>query len=360
MHFYFYVCYRFWKFAITSAKHNSELKVWSCNDWQCLQTIQFVPNQGSRTTELLFKVSLDLTGKYLVMSEINNRLLYVLQFETNSLKNIATVSHVSEFLVSSPILSFCIVSASVKKYTYSQSVNDIVIEDEDVTDEVSNEEAVAVNMFIVQPKNFRECTVVFQPEKLKTVDYTVKTSGNSSMTELNGKTSEKEDTNEITNLNELQDSVSLLIQQQQNSQQLHLMTPDAFNSPVQNNLSPSTIRNSLENDAGGINRSVEKETDANIGSLIDFQPPQKDNFASGGSSPSREVQEILALNNPSYAAQEYFDHLDEVTNDDDNQSNFNQTDDLLFSENTEVVWPDIPIVKANEVVKEENRRLIGT
>lgn len=336
--------------------------MWTCNDWQCLQTIKFVPNQHSRTTDLLFKIGLDLTGKYLVMTEINNRLLYVLQFETNNLKNIATVSYVSEFLVSSPILSFCITSASINTYRYSQSMDDIVLEDGDANEEELREEAVTVNMFTVQPKTLRECTIVFQPEKLKTLNYTLKKCGGS-MIEVNGKVCEKEEISEI-NLNELQDSVSLLIQQQQqqNSQQLNLMTPDAFNSPVQNNLSPSSVRNSLGSEANlqnVINRSLEKVADANIDSLIDFQRPQKDNFASGGSSPSREVQEILALNNPSYAAQEYFDHLNEVTNDMDSQNNFNQTDNLLFSENSETVWPNIPIVKANEVVKEENRRLIG-
>lgn len=354
----------FWKFAVTGAKHNSELKIWTCNDWQCLQTIKFVPSQSSRTTELLFKVGLDLSGKYLVMTEINNRLLYILQFETNNLKNVATVSYVSEFLVSASILSFHITSASVQSYSYSQSINDLVIEDVDGNDEDSCEEAVTVNMYMVQPKTLRECTIIFQPEKLKTLNYTMK-KFTGSLIEINGKALKQEETNEITNLNELQDSVSLLIQQQQqqNSQQLNLMTPDAFNSPVQNNLSPNSVRNSLGSEASiqnVINRSLEKVSDSNIESLIDFQRPQKDNFASGGSSPSREVQEILALNNPSYAAQEYFDHLTEVTNDLDNQNSFNQTDDLLFSENNEVVWPNIPIVKANEVVKEENRRLIAT
>lgn len=320
-----------------------------------------MPSQSSKTTELLFQVGLDLSGKYLIMTEINNRLLYVLQFETNNLKNIATVSYVSEILVSAPILSFCITSASFKKYRYSDSMNDIMVEDGDGIDEDTCEEAVTINMFIVQPKTLRECTIIFQPEKLKTLNYTIKKcAGN--VIEVNGTVNEKDDTNEITNLNELQDSVSLLIQQQQNNQQLNLMTPDAFNSPVQNNLSPSSIRNSLGSESSlqnVISRSLEKVADANIESLIDFQRPQKDNFASGGSSPSREVQEILALNNPSYAAQEYFDHLTETANDVDNQSNFNQTDELLFSENNEVVWPDIPIVKANEVVKEESRRLIG-
>lgn len=43
----------------------------------------------------------------------------------------------------------------------------------------------------------------------------------------------------------------------------------------------------------------------------EFKKSQKDNFASAGSSPSREVQEILSLNNSStgYPTQEYFNNL---------------------------------------------------
>lgn len=100
-----------------------------------------------------------------------------------------------------------------------------------------------------------------------------------------------------------------------------------------------------------MNTSVEKINDSAIENLIDFQRPAKDNFASGGSSPSREVQEILALNNTSsYSTQEYFDNL---TNDAESQNNFNQAEDLIFTESisNDIVWPTIPIAKANEIVQ---------
>lgn len=46
-HFYllsFDICLsiQFWKFAITGAEDNTELKLWSCETWACLQTIRYL------------------------------------------------------------------------------------------------------------------------------------------------------------------------------------------------------------------------------------------------------------------------------------------------------------------------------
>lgn len=109
----------------------------------------------------------------------------------------------------------------------------------------------------------------------------------------------------ITELGDLQDSVTLLIQQQQNtgSSKLTLMTPDDFTSPSKNSKS-SSVRNSITNE-NALAEAAEKAIDD------EFDRPQKENFASAGSSPSREVQEILSLNNSStgYPTQEYFNNL---------------------------------------------------
>lgn len=109
----------------------------------------------------------------------------------------------------------------------------------------------------------------------------------------------------ISELGDLQNSVTLLIQQQQNtgSSKLTLMTPDDFTSPSKNSKS-SSVRNSITNEnvlVEGAEKAIDDE----------FDRPQKENFASAGSSPSREVQEILSLNNSStgYPTQEYFNNL---------------------------------------------------
>ena len=68
----------FWKFAVTGSNFNSELKIWSCETWSCLQTIKFAPNDESET---VLKAALDLTAKFLVLSDINRKNVYILQFQ---------------------------------------------------------------------------------------------------------------------------------------------------------------------------------------------------------------------------------------------------------------------------------------
>jgi enhancer of mRNA-decapping protein 4 len=60
---------QFWKFAITGAENNSELKVWSCESWTCLQTIRFTPEAGKQ--DIVLKAGLDLGAGYLLLSDIN-------------------------------------------------------------------------------------------------------------------------------------------------------------------------------------------------------------------------------------------------------------------------------------------------
>lgn len=60
---------QFWKFAITGAENNSELKIWSCESWTCLQTIRFTPEAGKK--DIVLKAGLDLGAGYLLLSDIN-------------------------------------------------------------------------------------------------------------------------------------------------------------------------------------------------------------------------------------------------------------------------------------------------
>jgi hypothetical protein len=65
----FVIRVQFWKFAITGAENNSELKIWSCESWTCLQTIRFTPEAGKK--DIVLKAGLDLGAGYLLLSDIN-------------------------------------------------------------------------------------------------------------------------------------------------------------------------------------------------------------------------------------------------------------------------------------------------
>ncbi|XP_065164405.1 enhancer of mRNA-decapping protein 4 isoform X2 [Atheta coriaria] len=277
---------KFWKFAITGADHNAEIKIWSCESWTCLQTIRFEPNVRSVIPNLFLKVSLDMSAEYLLMSDINNQIMYVLQIQKNEEERMASISTVSEFLQPASILSFGIVSVARTNLRYSS--NEELYEDMEEFDDETSTIAIAIRMIVVQPKSLQDCTITFKPEgsmasNIKSVYGTVPEF------ESNG----EKPAEELPKLNDLQSSVTLLIQQQQqqNTQPLNLMTPDDFNSPIINS-SPNSVQT-----MDIPSPSTKKEIP-----ILDVFPIS---HASGGSSPSREVQEILSLNNANYGNQEF-------------------------------------------------------
>lgn len=126
-------------------------------------------------------------------------------------------------------------------------------------------------MLVIQPKKFQECNILFQPELLF---HDTLSNAREDNVDAEVKVSTVEP---IPKLDDLQESVTLLIQQHSNSS-LALMTPGDF-TPQGHRSRPTSETICTTKDI--INDNVEN--------LIDFDRPHKENFASGGSSPSREV-----------------------------------------------------------------------
>lgn len=320
--------------------------MWSCESWTCIQTIHFKSDPSGLISGLYLNINIDYTGKYLVVSDINNRVIYVLELNRNDKEQTVHVTMLSEFLLPAPFLSLHILEASSRlmPFSYNTSTEDLYDEREDY-DEEQEKTAVCLKMLVIQPKKFQECNIVFQPENL-------------SFNTLNGIEEEPIVEEKIPKLDDLQESVSLLIQQKSSSSNLTLMTPDDFTSPTQNTR-PSSVK--IETSTSLVDKSINEIDidDSIVDNLIDFQRPQKDNFASGGSSPSREVQEILSLNNSSYSTQDFFDNLpkpqeseEEPQKDYSNQTNLKFKDTLA----NDVVWPTIPVVPENDLIKDESLR----
>lgn len=129
-------------------------------------------------------------------------------------------------------------------------------------------------MLVIQPKKFQECNIVFQPESLF---YETISDALPEVADI-ASTDEKD---VVPKLDDLQESVNLLIQQHSNSS-LALMTPGDF-TPQGHGSRPSSETTPASKDI----------IEENVENLIDFERPQKENFASGGSSPSREVSGTL-------------------------------------------------------------------
>ncbi|XP_008200206.1 enhancer of mRNA-decapping protein 4 isoform X2 [Tribolium castaneum] len=335
-----------WKFTITGANHNSELKLWSCETWTCLQTIHFKPDPSNLIQSVYLKMSIDYSGQYLLMSDLNNKVLYVLQLKRSDEAQQISVTMISQFLLPTAFLSFHITEANCRKLRSSDMSEEFSQDaDQDDDDEDDTVAAVVIKMLVIQQKKFQECNIVFQPDAMLCNTEII-------FNEI------KEELEKVPKLDDLQSSVTLLIKQQQ-QQQLTLMTPDAFTTAEQNSR-PNSVRTSIN---GDINKSTEGTNGDTVENLIDFQRPEKDNFASGGSSPSREVQEILSLNNSTYSTQDYFDNLTKMQEEQEiPQKEYKHNENLMYQENPnpEMVWLKLPLVKKdNEINKEDNLRLGG-
>lgn len=248
--------------------------MWCCSTWECLQTINFKsPNTDS---ELNFKAEIDHKSSYLVLSDIKNRGLYVLQIQKPIVRNSNTtvsncstdsssevekknenqkfpcayVKSVSEFPLSSPILSFGIVDAAVRRYKCNYSENYLLDDMEEFDEETNSLYCVVIRMYLVQPKSVQECRVLYQPSVSLESDVRSSLSGSYKHSSIDQ--SMDNTLNSLNNANDrLENSKSVLdnvvsvvnvispksnksenhIQTQPKSTNpINLMTPDSFNS----------------------------------------------------------------------------------------------------------------------------------
>lgn len=254
-----------WKYAITTSDNNTELKVWCCSTWECLQTVNFQsPNPD---TELFFQAEIDHKSSYLVLSDIRSRSLYVLQIEKpnvqssntsiastitnelsveiekkeNRMSPSAFVKSISEFPLSSPILSFGIVDAEVRRYKCNYNDNYLLDDMEEYDEESNSLYCVVIRMYLVQPKSVQECRVLYQPSVPIYADVGSTLSGSYKDTTVditsdvvldnfnNGNSKPgTETTTKVANLTSPKSNKSETVQ---STTRISLMTPDSFNSP---------------------------------------------------------------------------------------------------------------------------------
>ncbi|XP_070576076.1 enhancer of mRNA-decapping protein 4-like isoform X2 [Ptychodera flava] len=168
----------FWRFLLTGADFNREIKVWCTVSWTCLQTLQFL-SPSHLLPDPCMKAVLDLSAGYLVMSDIKRKVLYVLEVFQDVEKGYAHISSISEFLLTLPMLSFAVLDAGRKKFKH---LSDDVDEDadpdvdEDDTADVSrsgekdelasstNQIGVVIKMYCVHTKALQELQVRFKPQ----------------------------------------------------------------------------------------------------------------------------------------------------------------------------------------------------
>uniref|UniRef100_A0A182JUE4 Uncharacterized protein n=1 Tax=Anopheles christyi TaxID=43041 RepID=A0A182JUE4_9DIPT len=162
-----------WKHAITCAENNAEIKVWCCESWECLQMIRLTSPVDAT---LHFKAEIDISSTYLVLTERSTRQIYVLQVrkgqgagtaaESESKKAILSkdgtrsivqpyIVSIAEYPLSASVLGFAILYAAASNSKYGDY-------DDDEEDDQASPKCVVIRMFLVQPNNMQDCTLMYE------------------------------------------------------------------------------------------------------------------------------------------------------------------------------------------------------
>ncbi|XP_037866623.1 enhancer of mRNA-decapping protein 4 isoform X3 [Bombyx mori] len=310
---------QFWKFAVTGADNNTCIKIWSCKSWNCLQTISFAPEVPNESS-LGLKVMLDRSARFLVVSAASGRALYVLGVARDAADTHAHCTALAHFLLPFPVLSFCIADAEEQTAKCESSCSDPFHRSEsadpagpspddfdlqpDVADSGSECGCVgraALRLYVVQPKGLQEGRLAFA---LPAGGAPEEQGGEAGPAAVPSSILQQQSQQLKNLLMRSQTQPGSLIGQRAESPpippQLNLMTPDAFSSPGKREEEDPPL--SATPDVSAKPRgSVGGDADRAKGAEGAGKP------TSGGSSPSREVQEIMAHNDDAFFA----DNLEE-------------------------------------------------
>ncbi|KAK2841882.1 hypothetical protein Q5P01_012082 [Channa striata] len=157
----------FWRFLITGADQNQELKMWCTVSWTCLQTIRFSPDPFNSSTLPSLKASLDLSAEYLILTDVQRKVLYVMELRQELEKGKASFTAVSEFLLTHPVLSF-----GVRDVTHSRLRHTEVLPAEEESESMNTEgtqgpteskSGIQIKLYCVHTKTLQDVQIWFQP-----------------------------------------------------------------------------------------------------------------------------------------------------------------------------------------------------
>ncbi|NXN27424.1 EDC4 protein, partial [Nycticryphes semicollaris] len=160
----------FWRFLITGADQNRELKMWCTVSWTCLQTVRFSPDIFSSMSVLpSLKVCLDLSAEYLILSDVQRKVLYVMELMQNQEEGKAYFSSISEFLLTHPVLSFGIQAVSRCRLRHTEVLpaeeenDNLSVEGAQGAGAVESAAGVLIKLFCVHTKALQDVQIRFQP-----------------------------------------------------------------------------------------------------------------------------------------------------------------------------------------------------
>ncbi|XP_026859757.2 enhancer of mRNA-decapping protein 4 isoform X2 [Electrophorus electricus] len=159
----------FWRFLITGADQNQELKMWCTVSWTCLQTIRFSPDPLNSHVLPSLKASLDLSAECLILTDVQRKVLYVMELFQDQEKGRARFTAVSEFLLTHPVLSFGVQDVSHARLRHTEVLPPDE-ESESMTTEGSqgpleSKSGIQIKLYCVHTKSLQDVQIWFQPNQ---------------------------------------------------------------------------------------------------------------------------------------------------------------------------------------------------
>uniref|UniRef100_A0AAY4EVR1 Enhancer of mRNA-decapping protein 4 n=1 Tax=Denticeps clupeoides TaxID=299321 RepID=A0AAY4EVR1_9TELE len=159
----------FWRFLITGAGQNQELKMWCTVSWTCLQTIRFSPDPCNSIVLPSLKASLDLSAEYLILSDVQRKVLYVMELHQDQEKGRATFIAISEFLLTHPVLSFGVQDVSRSRLRHTEvlpaeeesEISPLEVEGSQGSTE--SRSGIQIKLYCVHTKSLQDVQIWFQP-----------------------------------------------------------------------------------------------------------------------------------------------------------------------------------------------------
>ncbi|XP_036399584.1 enhancer of mRNA-decapping protein 4 isoform X1 [Megalops cyprinoides] len=159
----------FWRFLITGADQNRELRMWCTVSWTCLQTVRFSPDPYNSSVLPSLKASLDLSADYLILSDVQRKVLYVMELRQDQEKGRAGFTAVSEFLLTHPVLSFGIQDVSRSRLRHTEVLppeeesESMTADTEGSQGPVESKAGVQIKLYCVHTKSLQDVQIWFQP-----------------------------------------------------------------------------------------------------------------------------------------------------------------------------------------------------
>ncbi|CAL8086848.1 unnamed protein product [Orchesella dallaii] len=145
---------QYWKFMITCTENMTEMKLFTCKTWTCLQTIHF-SESGQ------WKMEIDITAHYLLATDISRKAMYLLHFEHD--EETARVDWIREFSLPFNVLSFNLAHATGlrMKDIRARGLSEYVSGDPE--DYQSDADLVYLEANMVNPKSLQQGILVVDP-----------------------------------------------------------------------------------------------------------------------------------------------------------------------------------------------------